>query len=63
MLLMIEAKISDESPSKHFKTLGSGLKNVRCIQLVRDCKRSKDYPFGVGVRPAAKWLGRMEGEF
>ena len=57
--LMIEVKISDSSPSKHFRTLGQGLGEVTAIQLVRDVSRERDFPFGVSIRNAAHWLRRI----
>jgi uncharacterized protein len=60
-ILMIEAKISDSSPSKHFRTLGQKLiPKVRAIQLVRDETMNKDHPNGVSIRGAAEWLAKLD---
>ncbi len=56
---MIEVKMSDETPSPAFNHYLSLIKNVKCIQLVKQCHREKTFPNGVEVRSLIDWLAMM----
>jgi predicted AAA+ superfamily ATPase len=53
---MIEAKLSDDSPSKNFHLFSKDLPAIEKIQLVKNLKREKTFPNGVEVRSAGPWL-------
>lgn len=54
--LMLEAKYSDDSPSKAFLRLKPKNYMPKAVQLVAELDREKQYPFGVEIRNASKWL-------
>ncbi len=56
VILMIEAKYADDKPSKAFLHLKPQGDLPRAIQLVAGLDRDRQYPFGVEVKDAAKWL-------
>ena len=60
--LLLEAKSSDAQPSKHFKVFGKYLPGIRALQIVGSLDSDRDYPFGVGVRQATKWLAAAKEE-
>lgn len=55
---MIEAKLSDDKPSKNFNLFLNDLPNVEKIQLVKNLKREKTYPHGVEIRSPGPWLSK-----
>ena len=54
--IMIEVKLSEDTPSRNFSLFSTELPNVKQIQLVKNLKREKTYPSGVEIRNAATWL-------
>jgi hypothetical protein len=54
---MIEVKWDDDTPSKHFISLKpKQTVPPEAIQLVAKLRHEKDYPFGIKVRRADRWL-------
>lgn len=60
VLSMIEAKWSDDRPGKDFIHLRPQGETPHAVQIVAKLSREKDYPFGVKVVSAAKWLENLE---
>ncbi len=56
----IEAKWGEDQPSKSFLKLCSKNEKIKAIQVVADLNREKDFPFGVQVVKASKWLSNLE---
>ena len=54
--LLVEAKLSDDSPSKHLRHFAKFLPNPTCVQVVRDLAISQSTIDGISVLPAAEWL-------
>ncbi len=57
---LIEAKWSDDSPSRHLEHFSAQLQNVQNIQLVKELKREKTYPNGTEVRSVVNWLANLK---
>jgi predicted AAA+ superfamily ATPase len=55
-LKMIEAKLSDDVPSKNFNLFSKDLPGIEKIQLVKNLKREKTFPDGPEVRSPGPWL-------
>lgn len=58
--LMIEAKLSEDSPSPSFKVFSKFLPEVPAVQVVYDLKQEKDYPFGLKILKAENFLLEIE---
>ena len=59
IVLMLEAKWSDDSPSKSFLKLCPKGEKPKAVQLVAELDREKDYPFGVRIASAINWLSEI----
>ncbi len=55
-MLMIEAKLSDNEPSKNFKIFAKFLPDCQEIQVVLNSNVEKEYPFGLKIISATKFL-------
>jgi hypothetical protein len=53
---LIEAKLSDENPSKNFYLFSKDLPDVQKIHLVKNLKREKTFPNGIEMRSPGSWL-------
>ena len=54
--MLLEVKLSDDRPSRHFSHFGRYFSDIKKIQIVKDLEREKTFPDGVEVRDAAGWL-------
>jgi uncharacterized protein len=63
-IIMIEVKLSDDTPSKNFQYFEAQLKKLnpqlKKVQLVKNLKRQFQTPDEILVRDLAKWLSEME---
>ncbi|MCP4603926.1 MAG: hypothetical protein GY847_25960 [Proteobacteria bacterium] len=57
---LIEVKVADDNPSKHFSHFARFVPDVRKTQLVWHLKREKTYPDGLEIRNVIKWLGEID---
>lgn len=57
--VLLEAKLSDDSPSPAFRHFDGFFRSAVKVQLVRDLPRDRTYPDGREVRDAARWLARL----
>lgn len=57
---MIEVKWNDDSPSKSFLRLKPKGSTPAAFQIVGELSRDKEYPFGVKVVTAFKWLAELQ---
>jgi predicted AAA+ superfamily ATPase len=60
VVLMIEVKTSDDTPTKSLAHFSKFLPKARKIQLVLNLNREKTYPDGTEVRALIPWLEKME---
>lgn len=60
--IVIEAKLSDNEPSKHFAYFAEFLpKNVKKIQLIKNCKHEKTYrDSNLEIRNLIDWLSNID---
>jgi predicted AAA+ superfamily ATPase len=56
VVLMIEVKTSDDTPTKSFAHFSKFLPSARKVQLVLNLKREKTFPDGAEVRALIPWL-------
>ena len=54
--MLLEVKLSDDSPSIHFASFGKHFSDIKKVQLVKNLEREKTFPNGVEVRAASGWL-------
>ena len=54
--IIVETKLSDNAPSKNFKSVEKELAGVKKIQLVKNLEREKTYPNGLEIRSLENWL-------
>jgi len=57
--LLLEVKLADNRPSRHFSHFGRYFPDIKKIQIVKDINRERTFPDGVEVRGAAKWLAGL----
>lgn len=58
--MMIEAKISDATPSSNWSAYETIFPGISRIQLVKNLTKNTSYPSGLRVKKAADWLAKME---
>jgi len=58
-LMLLEVKLSDDSPSKSMKFFSSNFPRIKKIQIVKELKREKTFPDGLEIRQAHKWLSSV----
>ncbi len=56
--ILVEVKLSDDSPSKNFQLFSRDLPGVQKIQLVKNLKREKTFPDGLEIRLPGPWLAK-----
>ncbi len=54
--MLLEVKLSDDSPSKSMKFFSSNFPRMKKIQIVKELKREKTFPDGLEIRQAHNWL-------
>jgi uncharacterized protein len=59
LLLCVEVKTSDGSPSKSFAYFKKFIKDARCVQLVLNLKREYDTQEGIQVRNLTSYLSTL----
>lgn len=57
--MAIEAKLSEDKPSKNFDLFSNVLKGAFKIQVVKNLYKEKTYPNGVEIRKASKFLSEF----
>jgi len=57
---LLEAKWSDDVPSKNFLYFERYFSKINKIQLVKEIKREKTYPNGLEVRGVISWLTKID---
>jgi predicted AAA+ superfamily ATPase len=55
-LILLEVKLSDDSPSSALQIFSSNFPSVKKIQIVKELHREKTFPDGLEIRQAHKWL-------
>ena len=55
-LILMEVKLSDDSPSRSLQIFSSNFPGVKKIQIVKELHREKTFPDGLEIRQAHKWL-------
>lgn len=58
--MMIEAKLTDHTPSGQFQSFSKFFQKVEMLQLVKNIDRKFDYPSGVKVRPFVDWALKID---
>lgn len=59
-VVCIEVKMSDDTPSKHFKKFRQFLGDIPCVQLVLNLKREFDTPDKIQVRDLVTYLSTLD---
>lgn len=57
---LIECKLSDQNLSKNLPYFAQYFPNIKCIQLVKNARELKQYPNGMEIYPAHKWLVNLD---
>jgi len=55
-LILLEVKLSDDSPSRALQLFSRNFPGVKKIQIVKELHREKTFPDGLEIRQAHKWL-------
>jgi len=60
---MIEAKLSDSSPSPHLRYFSKFFSNsIHKIQVIKNCEAASSYPDAIHIAPAHEWLSTLTFE-